>query len=108
MEGIAMPLTPEEVEQLRRIHVLSQFGELPEPMQALLDELRARDSGGEILAPTVVIEFIPKQSTREDALENLLNLVDSVDRADGAGYDDELFVEDLDDGSLVQQHPIRQ
>jgi hypothetical protein len=69
-----MPLTPDEVEQLRRIHVLSQFGELPEAMTALLEELRARDTGGEILAPTLDIQLIPQQRTRENALDDLLSI----------------------------------
>jgi hypothetical protein len=61
-----MPLTAEEVEQLRRIHVLAQFGELPAPMQALLDELRARDTSGEIIAPNLDVQLIPRQLTRDD------------------------------------------
>lgn len=69
-----MALTPDEVEQLRRLHVLSEFGDLPAQMQSLFDELRARDSSAEILAPTLDIQFFPPQRTLDDALDNLLNL----------------------------------
>jgi hypothetical protein len=65
-----MPLSAEEVEQLRRIHVLAQFGKLPAPMQALLDELRARNTGGEIIAPSVDVRLIPHQRTHEEMLDD--------------------------------------
>lgn len=71
-----MALTPDEVEQLRRLHVLSEFGELPAPMQSLFDELRARDTSVEILAPIVDVQFVPRQRGLEDALDNLLNLAE--------------------------------
>jgi len=64
-----MPLTPEEVEQLRRIHQLSQFGELPQSMQSLLDELRARDGQAVLIAPVLDIQILP-QRTRDQALDN--------------------------------------
>jgi hypothetical protein len=66
----AMPLTPAEVEQLRRIHELSLFGELPAQMQSLLDELRARDNHAELVAPILDIQIIPPQLGRDDALDN--------------------------------------
>ena len=64
-----MPLTAEEVEQLRRIHVLAQFGELPAQMQALLEELRARDTGGEMIAPTLDVQVIPQPRDELDELD---------------------------------------
>jgi hypothetical protein len=54
-----MPLTAEEVEQLRRIHELSSFGELPAHVQALLDELLARDTDAVLVAPVLDIQIIP-------------------------------------------------
>jgi hypothetical protein len=66
-------LSPEEIEQLRRISWLSQFGELPVQMQELLEELRSRDDGSELVAPTLDIQVIPAQRIAEDALDNLLD-----------------------------------
>jgi hypothetical protein len=83
-----MALTPDEVEQLRRLHVLAEFGDLPAQMQSLFDELRARDTNTEILAPTLVVQFLPRQRSRDEAIDNLLDLVEiesAVD--DDAGYD---------------------
>lgn len=65
-----MPLTAEEVEQLRRIHELSLFGELPAHMQALLDELQARDCDAVLVAPVLDIQIIPQQRSHEDALDD--------------------------------------
>ncbi len=65
-----MPLTAEEVEQLRRIHQLAQFGELPATMQALFDELRARHADEELIAPNLDVQVIPRQRTREEALDD--------------------------------------
>jgi hypothetical protein len=94
-----MALTPEEVEQLRRLHVLSEFGELPAPMQSLFSELRARDTSIEILAPILDVQFVPRQRSLEDALDNLLNLADleasleAQDDADGSYDLDEAALE---------------
>lgn len=68
-----MPLTADEVEQLRRIHVLSQFGELPASMQSLLEELRARDGGAELGAPALDVRIVPRQRSRDDAVDNLID-----------------------------------
>jgi hypothetical protein len=65
-----MSLTAEEVEQLRRIHQLSAFGELPEHMQALLDELLARDTDAILVAPVLDIQIIPQPLPGEDVLED--------------------------------------
>jgi hypothetical protein len=65
-----MPLSAEEVEQLRRLNVLSQFGELPAPIQALFDELLSRDTG-EMLAPTVDVQVIPQQRGSDDVVDDL-------------------------------------
>jgi hypothetical protein len=83
-----MALTPDEVEQLRRLHVLAEFGDLPVQMQSLFDELLARDTNTEILAPTLDVEFLPRQRTREDVIDNLLDLVELESAEDDdAGYD---------------------
>ena len=65
-----MPLTAEEVEQLRRIHELSLFGELPSQMQALLDELRARDSDAVHVAPVLDIQIMPRKQFRDEDFDD--------------------------------------
>jgi hypothetical protein len=65
-----MPLTADEVEQLRRIHELSSFGELPSHMQALLDELLARDTDAVMIAPAIDLQIIPHQVSRDEALDD--------------------------------------
>jgi hypothetical protein len=70
-----MSLSIDEVEQLRRLHVLAQFGELPPPMRALFEELRAHDRSTEILAPTVDVQLIPPQRRPADDLD-----ADDLDR----------------------------
>jgi hypothetical protein len=53
MRGTDLPLTPDEDEELRRIHVLAQYGELPEAMQERYRELRERDQRREIAEPSI-------------------------------------------------------
>jgi hypothetical protein len=77
---IVMALTPDEHEELRRIHVLAQFGDLPDIMQARYRELRARDDSLDIPEPTLDVEWMPIQRNREeaadDAVDALLAIVD--------------------------------
>jgi hypothetical protein len=65
-----MALTPQEQEELSRIHVLSQFGDLPETMQSRFRELRDRDEALEIPEPTLDVVWIPAQRNRETAADN--------------------------------------
>jgi hypothetical protein len=67
-----MPLTPEENQELRRIHELSEFGELPETMQSRFRELRARDEHLEIPKATLDIQLLPRQRSRDDALDDAI------------------------------------
>jgi hypothetical protein len=66
-----MALTPDENEELRRINVLAQFGELPPTMQARFTELRNRDELLEIPEPTLDVQWMPLQRSRDDALDDL-------------------------------------
>jgi hypothetical protein len=67
-------LTPEENEELGRIHTLAQFGELPATMQQRYEELRARNEALVIPEPTLDIVWMPQQRTRADALDDLNRL----------------------------------
>lgn len=72
-----MALTADEDQELRRIHVLAQFGDLPETMLARFRELRSRDRRQTIREPTVDIEVLPRQRTSEeddDVVETVLTL----------------------------------
>ena len=69
-----MGLTADEDEELRRIHVLSQFGELPETMRSRFSELRARDDRSDIPEPILDIQWVPQQRRRGDAVDSLLNV----------------------------------
>jgi hypothetical protein len=73
-----MALTPDEDEELRRIHVLSQFGELPETMRARFRELRSRDTHLEIAEPTLDIVWVPRQQAPESELADLDDVDDLV------------------------------
>jgi hypothetical protein len=88
-----MGLTPDENEELRRIHVLSQFGELPETMRARFTELRARDVNLEIPEPTLDIQWIPQQRGRDDAMDNLADRGYDVDDIDDIADQDDLAKE---------------
>jgi hypothetical protein len=73
-------LTPDENEELGRIHTLSQFGELPATMQQRYDELRARSETLIIPEPTLDIQWVPQQPTRDDAIDDVMGL--AADEAD--------------------------
>lgn len=65
-----MSLTPDEDEELRRINVLAQFGELPELMVQRFVELRSRDRRIDIREPNLDVQWLPVQRTRETAMDN--------------------------------------
>lgn len=65
-----MALTPHEDEELRRIHTLGRFGELPATMQSRYDELRSRIGHESIAEPTLDVHWLPVQCGRDDALDD--------------------------------------
>ena len=75
-------LTPDEDEELRRINVLAQFGELPDLMVQRFVELRSRDRRTDIREPTLQIQWIPQQRSRDDALDNVESPVSTSAFAD--------------------------
>lgn len=86
-------LTSDENEELGRIHTLAQFGELPAPMQQRYEELRARSEALVIPEPTLDIQWLPRQPTPADALDDLIALYaedDEEPTAAPAGRDVEL------------------
>jgi hypothetical protein len=97
-----MALTPDEHQELRRIHVLAQFGDLPEIMRARYQELRDRDEHLEIPEPTLDVEWMPVQPTRDEALDNFIANLDADDEAD-----DDAELEDMSafETSLRQDTP---
>jgi hypothetical protein len=72
--GRSEVLTPDENEELGRIHTLAQFGKLPTTMQQRFDELKARSETMIIPEPTLDIQWMPQQRTREEALDDLMAL----------------------------------
>jgi hypothetical protein len=78
-----MALTPDETEELRRIHVLGQFGKLPATMQARYEELRNRDDHLEIAEPTLDVEWMPVQRSRENALDDAVDALLSLGADEG-------------------------
>jgi hypothetical protein len=91
-----MGLTADEDEELRRIHVLSQFGELPETMRSRFNELRARDDRSDIPEPILDIQWVPQQRRRGDAMDSLLNVETDVE-VDMDADDADALDEDLDE-----------
>jgi hypothetical protein len=85
-----MALTPDETEELRRIHVLGQFGELPVTMQARYEELRDRDDHLEIAEPTLDVEWMPVQRSRENALDDAVDALLSLGADEGFDGHDHL------------------
>lgn len=69
-------LTPDEVEELGRIHTLAQFGELPAATMQRYEELRARSDAAVVPEPTIDIQWMPLQRSRQDAIDDLLGLYD--------------------------------
>jgi hypothetical protein len=61
---MAERLTPTEDEQLRRLHALTEFGQLVEPADTL-DQLRQRDRRTSVRPPRVIA--IPVQDGPRDA-----------------------------------------
>ncbi|MBV9872215.1 MAG: hypothetical protein JO214_16515 [Frankiaceae bacterium] len=102
-----MALTPDETEELRRIHVLAQFGELPDPMQARYDELRERDDHLEIAEPTLDVQWMPVQRSRENALDDavdaLLSLAAAEEEYEGIDVDVDIADEVSTDGMTIAQ-----
>jgi hypothetical protein len=93
-----MALTPNEDEELRRIHVLSRFGTLPDTMYARFSELRARDVHAEIPEPTLDVQWIPTQRNPDEAIDDLL---DAHADHDDAVDDGETLVDELADFDWV-------
>jgi hypothetical protein len=52
-----MALTPAEDHELRRIHGLGKFGELPDTMQARFRELRERDQRRGVREPELDVQW---------------------------------------------------
>lgn len=65
-----MSLSPEEDEELRRINVMAQFGDLPPLMIQRFVELRSRDRRMDIREPTLDVRWVPRQRGRKSAADD--------------------------------------
>jgi hypothetical protein len=84
-----MALTPDETQELRRIHVLAQFGDLPDTMRSRYEELRGRDEQVEIAEPVLDVEWMPVQRTRDDSLDDAIDTLLSLTEDETEDADDD-------------------
>jgi hypothetical protein len=74
-----MALSPQEDEELRRIHTLAQFGALPDTMQARYSELCGSADQISIPEPTIDVTWTP--ANRRAHADDDITLYEDVDMA---------------------------
>jgi len=95
-----MALTPEETEELRRIHVLAQFGDLPMTMLSRYEELRNRDGQADIAEPTLDVEWMPAQPRREEAMDDAIEILLSLTEEEEADDFARLLTDSVDTSGM--------